>query len=178
MNDEWRNDAACKGKPTEWWYPPQANIPGPDRNAARAKAICAECPVALDCAAYADNNRERWGIWGGYSIAHRRNAYGVAVRTMKCRTCMNPFEALGTKRTVYCSGECRHEGLMKARRREYANRVPVITSDPDNACLQCGERVLNRAEYVDYCGHECHRIAYRERYARMVQADPLPEVAS
>lgn len=32
---------------------------------ARAKAICATCPVRVPCLAGASERREPWGVWGG-----------------------------------------------------------------------------------------------------------------
>jgi hypothetical protein len=63
----WRDLAACRGKPTVWWYP-DAPITGEAIFALReAKALCAECPVAWDCIADAIDQREQFGIWGGMS---------------------------------------------------------------------------------------------------------------
>lgn len=64
----WRTHAACKGMPTEWWYPERGDI------APKAKAICAECPVQDDCGTYAVNSDERFGIWAGVSIDQHRRA--------------------------------------------------------------------------------------------------------
>ena len=70
--DLWRNDAACRGLPTEWWYPDQGD------NAHRAKAICAECPVTTQCGNYAEANEELYGIWGGG--ANRTRRHGRQIR--------------------------------------------------------------------------------------------------
>lgn len=42
-----------------------------DRQAAAAKAICAECPVTGDCLAWA-SREEAAGIWGGATPEERR----------------------------------------------------------------------------------------------------------
>lgn len=39
---------------------------------ARAKAICANCPVAEPCLATALIRREPWGVWGGELIMNGR----------------------------------------------------------------------------------------------------------
>jgi len=31
----------------------------------RAKALCADCPIRLDCLTGALERREPWGVWGG-----------------------------------------------------------------------------------------------------------------
>jgi hypothetical protein len=36
------------------------------------RALCAACPVALECATGALERRERWGIWGGLDYADRK----------------------------------------------------------------------------------------------------------
>lgn len=39
----------------------------------RAKAICAECDVAIECLHFALDAREQHGIWGGTTEAERRS---------------------------------------------------------------------------------------------------------
>ncbi|MGH9064923.1 MAG: WhiB family transcriptional regulator [Acidimicrobiales bacterium] len=39
---------------------------------ARAKAICAECPLAAPCLEGALERREPWGVWGGQLFANGR----------------------------------------------------------------------------------------------------------
>lgn len=41
-----------------------------------AKAICARCPVIMECARWAIRN-ESWGIWGGLTPAERVQIRGV-----------------------------------------------------------------------------------------------------
>jgi WhiB family redox-sensing transcriptional regulator len=38
----------------------------------RAKEICAECPVQIECRNYALEIREQYGIWGGMTENERR----------------------------------------------------------------------------------------------------------
>jgi WhiB family redox-sensing transcriptional regulator len=63
---DWMTDAACKGMGPNLFFPPHGS------RGTAAKAICAQCPVAEQCEQHAIDNRERHGIWGGHSIAHRR----------------------------------------------------------------------------------------------------------
>lgn len=69
MNDSdtgryaWMNDAACRGTPTDTFYPP-------DNDYLQAHATCAACPVRATCLDYAIDN-ERHGYWGGQS-EHQR----------------------------------------------------------------------------------------------------------
>ncbi len=47
---------------------------------ARAKAVCAGCPVRAECLEFALANDERWGVWGGTSERQRRAMRAVRVR--------------------------------------------------------------------------------------------------
>ena len=62
----WQNQAACRGKPTGWWYPPAGQY-GP--TAKQAVQICATCPVQGPCR---DAGTGEPGIWGGVSGQQRR----------------------------------------------------------------------------------------------------------
>jgi WhiB family transcriptional regulator, redox-sensing transcriptional regulator len=62
----WREQGQCKGVDPEIFYPIS------DDDADEAKAICAECPVRLQCLEYALIARERDGIWGGCTERERR----------------------------------------------------------------------------------------------------------
>lgn len=68
MNDPfaWVADAACNGRDDIDWYPSRGAATAP------AKAVCADCPVRIDCLHYALNNNEHFGIWGGTSERERR----------------------------------------------------------------------------------------------------------
>jgi WhiB family transcriptional regulator, redox-sensing transcriptional regulator len=61
----WRDEAACKGKPTEWWYPT------PSQTALHARLICAACPVRVECLDWALDTPEIHGVWGGLSQRQR-----------------------------------------------------------------------------------------------------------
>lgn len=58
----WRDRAACRGSDSNLFFPEVGQSRG---HAAAAKAICATCPVTVECRTYAIENRERFGIWGG-----------------------------------------------------------------------------------------------------------------
>ncbi|SKD93945.1 transcriptional regulator [Mycobacteroides abscessus subsp. massiliense] len=64
----WQDQAACKGMPTDWWFPEQ----GASRECKRAKAICHNCPVRTQCLEYAVSHQEQWGLWGELSLKDRR----------------------------------------------------------------------------------------------------------
>ena len=64
---EWFDRAACRGYPTDWWFPEPHR---PAFVSARARAICADCPVKSECGTY--GAREKYGIWGGPNREVRR----------------------------------------------------------------------------------------------------------
>jgi WhiB family redox-sensing transcriptional regulator len=66
----WVNHAACKGKPTEWWFPDEGGGMGPA--ARKALACCFSCPVRPECLGYSLAIGERSGIWGGMGTPARR----------------------------------------------------------------------------------------------------------
>ena len=68
----WRLRAACRSVDSAVFFSPDAER-GRAREAreARAKAICARCPVIRECAAYVLTAGERYGVWGGLSEQDR-----------------------------------------------------------------------------------------------------------
>ena len=62
---EWRNRAACRGVPTDAFYPNPANW-GAESRAARK--MCDACPVRAACAQNALDNREEHGIFAGINV--------------------------------------------------------------------------------------------------------------
>lgn len=67
----WRESAACKGKPSDWWFPdwPVRREQRSTINA--AVAICHQCSVQEECLNYS-LEWEQAGIWGG--MVERRRA--------------------------------------------------------------------------------------------------------
>lgn len=67
----WQERGACSDVDTDVFYV------GPERGPtlvaleARAKTICASCPVIQQCREYALRNREPYGIWGGLTPKER-----------------------------------------------------------------------------------------------------------
>lgn len=62
----WAVFAACREADAELFFP------GTREQERRALAVCATCPVADDCLAYALDSRERFGVWGGTTERERR----------------------------------------------------------------------------------------------------------
>ncbi len=73
-DDLWQLKAACRGPHAAVFFPP-SHFERKDEKAdreARAKAICALCPVKDPCLAYAVEIREPHGIWGGLNEVERK----------------------------------------------------------------------------------------------------------
>jgi WhiB family transcriptional regulator, redox-sensing transcriptional regulator len=68
----WWALAACQTVSTELFFP--LTEAGPARlQVARAKAICSNCRVRLDCLNYAMSTHQAHGVWGGLSESERRS---------------------------------------------------------------------------------------------------------
>lgn len=65
----WFARAACKGADPNLWFPETDDT---DNHGRAAKAICATCPVRLDCLVDALQRNEDGGIWGGAGEPTRR----------------------------------------------------------------------------------------------------------
>lgn len=61
----WRHLAACRGQPVAWWFPGSPLTSEDIAGLRRAEALCAACPVTIECLCDALDNREAFGLWGG-----------------------------------------------------------------------------------------------------------------
>lgn len=71
---DWQLEGTCRTVNPETFFHPEGER-GPrrrDREAA-AKAICAACPVVIECLQHALSVREPYGIWGGLSELEREH---------------------------------------------------------------------------------------------------------
>lgn len=64
----WHDQARCLGYPSEMFYGFDGERNRPEREAV-AKAVCADCPVRLDC--WEAGQREPFGIWAGTTPEER-----------------------------------------------------------------------------------------------------------
>lgn len=65
----WREAAACLEAPEDVsFFPDRDDVAG----IAKAKAICATCPVADECLTWAIESNQAEGIWGGHTPKERR----------------------------------------------------------------------------------------------------------
>lgn len=79
MRDDWRSDAACGGAEDVFFgcgaiHEGSAPCADCDLNTAKAKSICATCPVRLECLEEALSRHPNWsggGVWGGMTPKER-----------------------------------------------------------------------------------------------------------
>lgn len=64
---DWMRDALCQGKTGMFFVDNTTD----DDAINRAKKVCSECPVRLECLRYAIKLREPNGIWGGHTPEER-----------------------------------------------------------------------------------------------------------
>lgn len=75
---DWQQHGLCRATDSDVFFPPPRFEHKPERQLreARAKSICARCPVRTDCLDWALTTREPFGVWGGYSESERRRIIG------------------------------------------------------------------------------------------------------
>lgn len=75
---EWQLSGACRGEDPSLFFHPDGER-GPIRMARElaAKAVCARCPVLIQCAAHALRVREPYGVWGAMSEDEREQLYSA-----------------------------------------------------------------------------------------------------
>lgn len=64
----WREDAACLSARDVNFFPDREDSVA----VARAKAVCASCPVASECLSWSIETNQVDGIWGGHTPKERR----------------------------------------------------------------------------------------------------------
>lgn len=71
---EWQQHGRCRADDSSVFFPPSTFEPKVEREAreAKAKAICAGCPVRAECLDWALTVREPHGVWGGRSESERK----------------------------------------------------------------------------------------------------------
>ena len=80
---DWQMQGLCRGVDSSFFFHPDGER-GPARaqREARAKAMCARCPVLEQCRAHAMAVQEPYGIWGGMSESERESAVRSANRKL------------------------------------------------------------------------------------------------
>ncbi len=77
MNQEWREQAACRGMDISRFFIPKAT-PGQHQMYREARSICGACPVQEQCLEYVmEVEKEEWkfrsGFWAGLTAQQRYN---------------------------------------------------------------------------------------------------------
>ena len=70
----WRSAAACQSCDPDLFFPLSSSGPAVEQ-IARAKEICARCPVRRECLAFALRTRQAHGVWGGLTEQERYPAW-------------------------------------------------------------------------------------------------------
>lgn len=101
----WMAQAACKGYPSDWWFPSWGAQPSVDSDLAEALIICESCPVRAECLEY--GAKEEHGVWGGRTASQRRTAR----RAGRCGT--NAAYVRGCRCDVCCAYKRAHQGTPR-----------------------------------------------------------------
>jgi WhiB family transcriptional regulator, redox-sensing transcriptional regulator len=68
----WQDRAACHGTDIVLFFGPDGERqPERDVRERKAKALCASCPVRMECLGYAVGRPEKYGTWGGLNEDER-----------------------------------------------------------------------------------------------------------
>ena len=67
----WRSAGACLSADPDLFFPISSTGPA-ERQIARAKTICAGCPVRRECLEFALSHNQSYGIWGGTTAEDRQ----------------------------------------------------------------------------------------------------------
>ncbi|MGH3784747.1 MAG: WhiB family transcriptional regulator [Pseudonocardiaceae bacterium] len=75
---DWRHRAKCRDVDPELFFP----HPGETQLLAEARAVCADCPVIIQCREWALDTGQVFGVWGGVS-AHELRLMRAARRRIR-----------------------------------------------------------------------------------------------
>ena len=81
---DWQMKAACRGLDSEMFFHPEGERGSAKEARERAaKALCATCPVLMECRAHALKVREPFGVWGGLTESERQVIYESQARASR-----------------------------------------------------------------------------------------------
>jgi WhiB family transcriptional regulator, redox-sensing transcriptional regulator len=83
----WEESARCGQYDPEIFFDPTV------RSERRAKSICAQCPVRVDCLAYALSVRTEFGVWGGLNGRERSSLLRRSRRATDTQRELQPIGA-------------------------------------------------------------------------------------
>lgn len=156
---------ACLELPAEWFYPARGE------STANAKAVCATCTVRVECLAWAVDNRETSGIWGGTSERERRRirrriAAGQHVPQFD-REWSTGHRSLVPPSPPPPAEPPREEPVNLAavttdppRPTNGTRPVDPATGLPTDACANCGKRYTPKRRDQRFHSKECARAWY------------------
>ena len=108
---DWRADARCAGMSIHIFFPVGVQSLGRGRVRdepaiyAVAKSVCAQCPVATQCAQFAAVNLEPYGMFGGLRPSERRKQRRENPPAARCANCGRFFPRNRRDRR-FCSPGC------------------------------------------------------------------------
>lgn len=75
LSAAWQERGLCRTCDAAIFFPPMHFEPKAEREAReiKAKAVCGNCPVRVECLEWALDAREPFGIWGGHSELDRKH---------------------------------------------------------------------------------------------------------
>jgi len=147
----WRNEAACKKYPIEWWFPlPHRNVEG-EANRRRAIEICNACPVQERCL---DDSQGEVGIWGGLDTEERQSLLKFIGST-------NPEKIKMPRHD--CGSEAGYQSIFRFNNRYGTSFV----------CVDCNTARAYRKQFND---SNLERREQRAEYAR-IRAKQFPRRA-
>lgn len=122
---DWTRDAACRNKPVDWFHP---EYPAHTATYARARAVCAQCPIVDQCLAYAIVINTEFGMWGATTPRERRAIrINPATRIRyDCPRCNNVIEhaLIETRGFRHMCPDCRRERNLEYHT-NYRRRRPA-----------------------------------------------------
>lgn len=149
----WRAEAACKGLGHERFFPKKGV--GEDSTQSEGKAICAKCPVLMECLEDALVHNDQDGLWGGAGEAERRY-----LRKGWLRRKHGPGVVAGCSCT-WCTDLRRHlrrlDGVKPAvrnRNGKGATHGLRITYNRGCRCAPCRWSASNAGQLVARCGEQ------------------------
>lgn len=63
----WVAEGVCGQTDPEEFFPDKHEL------GRTAKQLCRSCPVQLECLTFALDNKEMYGVWGGFTVNERKN---------------------------------------------------------------------------------------------------------
>jgi hypothetical protein len=172
---------ACRQLPADWFHPDRGEP------TADAKAVCATCPVRVECLRWALDSQERFGIWGGTSERERRRirrrvATGQPIPELDPDWVPSSYHGNPTWKSQPHPEPKREEPDVDLDVAPVALSTPTNgrrPTDPDtglptDACVNCGKRYTPTRNTQRFCRKECARAWYAA-HPKSERAAPHPK---